>query len=76
MNPEESRQQEGVQESVQQQQEPSPLRTEVINQEKENNRPEQTRKAALDPKEETKLINQFLRANGLKIILKIFKINF
>uniref|UniRef100_A0A914NS94 Centriolar and ciliogenesis-associated protein HYLS1 C-terminal domain-containing protein n=1 Tax=Meloidogyne incognita TaxID=6306 RepID=A0A914NS94_MELIC len=42
MNPEESRQQEGVQESVQQQQEPSPLRTEVINQEKENNRPEQT----------------------------------
>uniref|UniRef100_A0A915PFX9 Centriolar and ciliogenesis-associated protein HYLS1 C-terminal domain-containing protein n=4 Tax=Meloidogyne TaxID=189290 RepID=A0A915PFX9_9BILA len=68
MNPEESRQQEGVQESVQQQQEPSPLRTEVINQEKENNRPEQTRKAALDPKEETKLINQFLRANALRPI--------
>nr|CAD2197742.1 unnamed protein product [Meloidogyne enterolobii] len=52
----------------QQQQEPSPLRTEVINQEKENNRPEQTRKAALDPKEETKLINQFLRANALRPI--------
>uniref|UniRef100_A0A914MMM8 Centriolar and ciliogenesis-associated protein HYLS1 C-terminal domain-containing protein n=1 Tax=Meloidogyne incognita TaxID=6306 RepID=A0A914MMM8_MELIC len=67
-NPEESRQQEGVQESVQQQQEPSPSRTEVINQEKENNRPEHTRKPALDPKEETKLINQFLRANALRPI--------
>nr|CAD2141712.1 unnamed protein product [Meloidogyne enterolobii] len=66
--PEEFRQQEGVQESVQQQQEPSPSRTEVINQEKENKRPEHTRKPALDPKEETKLINQFLRANALRPI--------
>ena len=37
--------------------------------EKENKRPAGSRKGTLDPKEENRLINQFFRTNGFKIVL-------